>query len=130
MGCAVVHDHPGIRSDAWYAVAFPGGSRLDMGLVDCVLLAVIAVVYSCWRGGSSRRASSWGYSPMSFSVPRFFLDFLRAKDLSFVDGRMLGLTPAQSITPVLAALGVYLLVPSRRASPVEPAPRTTPVETA
>ena len=44
MGCAVVHDHPGVRSHAWFAVAFPEGPRLDMGLVDCVLLLILSAL--------------------------------------------------------------------------------------
>ncbi len=130
MGCAVVHDHPGIRSDAWYAVAFPGGSRLDMGLADCLLLAVITVVLYLLARRKRPEGVLMGVLAISYSVPRFFLDFFRAKDLSFVDGRLLGLTPAQWITPVLAAAGVYLLLTSRRATPVESAPRAAPVETA
>ena len=128
MGCAVVHDHPGIRSDAWYAVAFPGGPRLDMGLVDCVLLTVITVVLYLLARRKRPEGALMGVLAISYSVPRFFLDFFRAKDLSFVDGRVLGLTPAQWITPVLAAAGVYLLVSSRRATPAGPAPEVAPVD--
>jgi phosphatidylglycerol---prolipoprotein diacylglyceryl transferase len=114
MGCAVVHDHPGIRSNAWFAVAFPDGPRLDMGLIDCVVLLVItAVLYSLARKPRPQ-GTLMGVLAVSYAVPRFFLDFFRATDLSFVDGRILGLTPAQWITPVLAALGVYLLVNARR----------------
>jgi phosphatidylglycerol:prolipoprotein diacylglycerol transferase len=127
MGCAVVHDHPGIRSDAWYAVAFPGGPRLDMGLVDCVLLAVITVVLYLLARRKRPEGVLMGVLAISYSVPRFFLDFFRAKDLSFVDGRLLGLTPAQWITPVLAGLGVYLLVSTRRATPVRPPEEAAPV---
>ncbi|HET9931083.1 MAG TPA: prolipoprotein diacylglyceryl transferase family protein, partial [Polyangiaceae bacterium] len=36
-GCAVVHDHPGIASDAWFAVSYPGGGRLDLGLIEMAL---------------------------------------------------------------------------------------------
>jgi len=32
--CAVVHDHPGLRSDSWLAVAYPGGARYDLGLIE------------------------------------------------------------------------------------------------
>ena len=46
---------------------------------------------------------------------------------SFVDGRVLGLTPAQWITPVLAALGIYLLVSARRETPASPVARPAPV---
>jgi phosphatidylglycerol:prolipoprotein diacylglycerol transferase len=33
-GCAVAHDHPGISSDSWLAVQFPGGGRYDLGLLE------------------------------------------------------------------------------------------------
>ena len=49
-------------------------------------------------------------------IPRFFLDFLRASDLGFVDRRYNGLTPAQYIVVVLAGVGVWLLV--KKAPPV------------
>jgi len=114
MGCAIVHDHPGIRSNAWFAVAWHEGPRLDMGLVDCVLLIVISAVLYLLARKPRPQGTLMGVLAVTYSVPRFFLDFFRAKDLSFVDGRVLGLTPAQWITPVLAALGVYLLVNARR----------------
>ena len=114
MGCAVVHDHPGIRSDAWFAVAFPDGARLDMGLVDCVLLLVLTAVLYLLARKPRPQGTLMGVLAVGYSVPRFFLDFYRATDLSFVDGRVLGLTPAQWITPILAGAGVYLLVRARR----------------
>ncbi len=114
MGCAVVHDHPGIRSDAWFAMAFPDGPRLDMGLVDCVLLLIISALLYLLARKPRPQGTLMGVLAIGYSVPRFFLDFFRATDLAFVDGRILGLTPAQWITPVLAAAGVYLLVRARR----------------
>jgi phosphatidylglycerol---prolipoprotein diacylglyceryl transferase len=114
MGCAVVHDHPGVKSNAWFAVAFPDGPRLDMGLVDCVLLAVLTAVLYLLARKRRPEGTLMGVLAIGYSVPRFFLDFFRATDLPFVDGRVLGLTPAQWITPVLAAAGVYLLVTARR----------------
>ncbi len=117
IGCAVVHDHPGVRSNAWFAVAFPDGPRLDMGLVDLVVLTVITVVLYLLARRKRPEGVIMGVLAISYSVPRFFLDFLRAQDLPFVDGRILGLTPAQWITPVLAAAGVYLLLTARRARP-------------
>src|SRR5262245_33723250 len=114
MGCAVVHDHPGVRSNAWFAVAFPDGPRLDMGLIDCVLLLVISALLYLLARKPRPQGTLMGVLAISYSVPRFFLDFFRATDLAFVDGRLLGLTPAQWITPVLAAAGVYLLLRARR----------------
>ena len=114
IGCAVVHDHPGVRSDAWFAVAFPEGRRLDMGLVGLLLLAVITVLLYVLARKPRPQGVLMGVLAITYSVPRFFLDFYRAKDLAFVDGRVLGLTPAQWITPVLAGMGVYLLVTAGR----------------
>jgi phosphatidylglycerol:prolipoprotein diacylglycerol transferase len=121
IGCAVVHDHPGVRSNAWFAVAFPDGPRLDMGLVDCVVLAIITCVLYLLARRRRPEGVLMGVLAISYSVPRFFLDFFRARDLSFVDGRVLGLTPAQWITPVLAAAGAYLLLTAGKVPP-EPAP--------
>ena len=114
IGCAVVHDHPGVRSNAWFAVAFPDGPRLDMGLVDCVVLAVITGALYLLARRRRPEGTIMGVLAISYSVPRFLLDFFRATDLSFVDGRIFGLTPAQWITPVLAAAGIYLLVTAPR----------------
>jgi phosphatidylglycerol:prolipoprotein diacylglycerol transferase len=135
MGCAVVHDHPGIQSNAWFAVAWPEGPRLDMGLIDCVLLIVISAVLYLLARKPRPQGTLMGVLAVTYSVPRFFLDFLRATDLSFVDGRVLGLTPAQWITPVLAALGVYLLLNARRmplasARPVAAGPADEPPDRA
>ena len=127
IGCAVVHDHPGVRSNAWFAVAFPDGPRLDMGLIDAVLLALITVLLYALARKRRPDGVLMGVLAVTYCVPRFFLDFFRARDLSFVDGRILGLTPAQWITPVLVAAGVYLLVSARRATPTRPASQPAPV---
>jgi phosphatidylglycerol:prolipoprotein diacylglycerol transferase len=122
LGCAVVHDHPGVKSQAWFAVNFPGGPRLDMGLIDFVVLAVLTAVLYLLARKRRPEGTLMGVLAIGYSVPRFFLDFLRATDLPPLDGRMdgriFGLTPAQWITPVLAAAGVYLLVTARRMVPV------------
>ena len=44
-GCALVHDHPGIASEAWFAVAYPGGGRLDLGLIELSLTLPIAIAF-------------------------------------------------------------------------------------
>jgi phosphatidylglycerol:prolipoprotein diacylglycerol transferase len=114
LGCAVVHDHPGVHSTAWFAVAWPDGPRLDMGLIDCVVLLVITVLLYVLARKPRHQGVLMGVLGVTYCVPRFFLDFLRARDLSFVDGRILGLTPAQWITPVLAGISVHLLLTARR----------------
>ncbi len=119
IGCAVVHDHPGVRSQAWFAVDFPGGPRLDMGLLDFVLLAVLTVALYLLARRNRTPGFLMGVLAVGYCVPRFFLDFFRADDLSFVDARIAGLTPAQWIIPVLVAIGLYLLVSKPVGAPAQ-----------
>lgn len=96
LGCFVIHDHPGILVNNFFAVNFPGGARLDLGLTESVIsLAIFFIVYfgyKKWRDrpGLTLAAGFWLYSAV-----RFFLDFLRARDLYGADIRYAGLTPAQ-----------------------------------
>lgn len=115
-GCAVVHDHPGLASQAWFAVAFPGGSRLDLGLLEMALTVPIAAVFLSMQ----RRAWPWGfflgclctvYAPL-----RFGLDFLRIREAVWSpsgellsDRRYAALTPAQWACLLLLAFGVFTL---------------------
>ena len=62
-------------------MAFPDGPRLDMGLVDCVLLVVITVVLYVLARKPRPEGALMGVLAIGYSVPRFFLDFFRAKDL-------------------------------------------------
>lgn len=132
LGCAAAHDHPGIRSTSWLAVPFPDGPRLDLGLLDAVVLLVLAAVL--WLLARKRRpeGSLCGLFALGYSVPRFLLDFLRATDLPHSDRRILGLTPAQWICPLLAAGGIWLLRHGLRGSPLhrdvppEPLPVAVP----
>jgi phosphatidylglycerol:prolipoprotein diacylglycerol transferase len=131
LGCAAVHDHPGVKSQAWFAVAFPDGPRLDMGLIDFVVLAVLTTVLYLLARKRRPEGTLMAVLAIGYSVPRFFLDFLRARDLPYVDGRLLGLTPAQWITPLLLAAGIYLLVTAPRLVPVgtdAPGPVASPDE--
>ena len=57
-----------------------------------------------------------GLLAVLYCAPRFFLDFLRASDLGFVDRRYAGLTPAQYIVVVIFGVGVWLLAGARRTS--------------
>jgi phosphatidylglycerol:prolipoprotein diacylglycerol transferase len=79
-----------------------------------VLLAAITVLLYVLARKPRHQGVLMGVLGVTYSVPRFFLDFFRARDLSFVDGRFLGLTPAQWITPVLTGIALYLWVTARR----------------
>lgn len=120
VGCFLVHDHPGVKTDFFLAVAFPGGARHDLGLYDVFVLAAISAVL--WGLARRRPAEGrlMGWLAVLYAPCRFALDFLRASDLSFVDKRYAGLTPAQYVVVGLFAVGVWLLV--RKAPALGPVP--------
>ncbi len=109
IGCFLVHDHPGIRSSLPFAVAYPGGARFDLGLIDALALFAIAVLlYALARRGSLKGALL-PLLAVLYNVQRFLTDFLRASDVSYHDARYLGLTPAQYIAIGLTAWGAWML---------------------
>ena len=90
LGCAFAHDHVGIKSDAFLAVRFPEGPRLDLGLLEWFwITACIALFWAL-----SKRPRGPGFYVLSFLIAhgsfRFMMDFLRIPV-----ARYLGLTPAQ-----------------------------------
>lgn len=122
LGCLLVHDHPGSRTDFFLAVDFPvrgyGGPRHDLGLYDMIALGLISILLYALKTRYPRQGRLMGVLAVTYSAQRFFTDFLRASDLDFVDRRYAGLTPAQYIVMGLFAVGVWLLV--RKAPEVKP----------
>jgi phosphatidylglycerol:prolipoprotein diacylglycerol transferase len=132
-GCSVAHDHPGLASDAWFAVQYPGGGRFDLGLYEMLLTIPLALAFRWLRrkprpGGFYVGAMAIAYAPV-----RFALDFLRIEDSTglnaAVDPRYAGLTPAQWACFGLLGMGVYFFVrtlhaagtPGSFAAPLPPA---------
>jgi phosphatidylglycerol:prolipoprotein diacylglycerol transferase len=128
LGCTIAHDHPGVHSDAWFAVRYPDGGRLDLGLLELLITIPLMVVFLLLQ----RQKRPWGFYAgvmCTYYAPlRFGLDFLRERSgvsiagfASGGDARYLGLTPAQWACLPLLALGVALLVRARREG-TEPPP--------
>lgn len=114
-GCSVAHDHPGLRSDAWLAVQYPGGGRFDLGLLE-LLFTLLLMVLFLWLG---LRPRPWGFfsaiACISYAPVRFALDFLREREAvpghvqGAIDPRYGQLTPAQWECFLLLLLGLLLL---------------------
>ena len=73
------------------------------------MLGVLSLVLYALKTRRPAQGRLMGVLAVGYTVPRFFLDFLRASDLSFVDRRYAGLTPAQYVVLGLFAAGVWLL---------------------
>jgi len=119
LGCFAAHDHRGVLTDFPLAVAFPGGARHDLGLYEAVILFVISGVL--WLLARRPRPEGFlmGVLALAYAVPRFFMDFLRATDLPFSDGRIAGLTPAQWTAFLLVGVGAWLLARARHLPAVD-----------
>jgi phosphatidylglycerol---prolipoprotein diacylglyceryl transferase len=110
-GCAVTHDHPGVLSDAWFAVRFPEGGRLDLGLIELVATIPLAIVFAyLWRKprlfGTYLALTALYYAPL-----RFALDFWRAREgVASADPRYAALTPAQWACIALFVYGVAMAI--------------------
>jgi phosphatidylglycerol:prolipoprotein diacylglycerol transferase len=98
IGCFLIHDHPGTLTHFVLAVKFPEGARHDLGLYDSLVgFCIFIVCFILYKSklvkiGSGVMAK---ISILLYALARFWLDFLRAKDLVGSDVRYMSLTPAQ-----------------------------------
>jgi phosphatidylglycerol:prolipoprotein diacylglycerol transferase len=107
VGCFLVHDHPGLRSDSVFAVAYPEGPRWDLGLCDAVMLFALAALLNVLDRLGVLRGRLLPLLATLYGVQRFLFDFLRATDTAYHDARYAGLTPAQFVCLGLMAWGVW-----------------------
>jgi phosphatidylglycerol---prolipoprotein diacylglyceryl transferase len=137
MGCAVVHDHPGLRAGAWMplAVAYGPGpvesygffelrhgnvARYDLGLLEMLFAVLVSIAFAAtWK---KRLPVGWYVAvlPIVYAPVRFALDFLRLDDPAGGDLRYGRLTPAQWACIALLLGGLFLY---SRVTPPAPAVR-------
>lgn len=111
MGCSVVHDHPGMRSDLWFAVQYPHGGRFDLGLYEMLFAVILAIVTLNLARKIRPPGFFLGLIMLVYAPVRFALDFLRVQpgELTGADPRYLSLTPAQWASCAFGIFGFYLL---------------------
>jgi len=104
-------------------VRFPDGSRFDVGLLEWLLMLVLAGTFALLDRRRWPRGLFPGLFLTLYGPARFALDFLRIGD-----ARYFGWTPAQYIALLATVAGVALLVAilGRRELPTQ---RMRPVET-
>ena len=103
LGCAVVHDHPGIASNFFLAVKFPDGPRHDLGLYEFLFTIVLNIMV--WRRAFKKETPGTivALVVLCYVPVRFLLDFLRVSDR-----RWLGLTPGQYASVLFGILGLWI----------------------
>jgi phosphatidylglycerol:prolipoprotein diacylglycerol transferase len=111
-GCALQHDHPGISSQHWLAVAFPDGPRFDLGLLEFLYLLPMCAVF---LAADRRRRPDGFYIGLFFALygpVRFAMDALRVGDV-----RYLGWTPGQYLSVLATLIGIGTLALVLRRGP-------------
>lgn len=111
IGCALVHDHPGVWSSSWLAVRYPDGPRYDLGLLEVFYILLILTLFLLLDRGR----------PAGFYLALFLVlygPFRLALDQLHVDVvRYLGWSVDQwaGAAAMLAGLGVWIAIaPMRR----------------
>ncbi len=114
IGCFLIHDHPGVLSDFFLAVDYPGGARYDHGLFLSLNGLILFLVF-LWM-----RKKQVGYGAYTivfliwYGLVRFLLDFIRATNGGIIDVRYFGLTPAQFMSIAMVVLGLWMLKQHKR----------------
>lgn len=112
IGCFLIHDHPGTLSNGLLAVQYPGGARLDHGLLLALFGFGLFGVFWLLRRRLHERMIGL-FLPMFlvvYGTVRFCLDFFRAYDLPGSDVRYGLFTPAQYGCVLLIVIGVAYIV--------------------
>jgi len=118
-GCSVAHDHPGMLSNTWFAVQYPGGGRFDLGLYEMLLTIPLAITFLFLMKKPRPPGFFLGIMCIAYAPTRFALDFLRVQESEYhgqADPRYGGLTPAQWGCLLLLSAGVAFLYRAARAA--------------
>jgi len=119
IGCFLIHDHPGTLSSSFLAVQYPGGARLDHGLLLMITgFAIFALFYYLNSRNRTMATGKPGHSfvilfMLYYGVIRFFLDFYRASDIASADARYFSLTPGQIVALAFIIIGSAALMRAR-----------------
>jgi phosphatidylglycerol:prolipoprotein diacylglycerol transferase len=117
-GCSVAHDHPGMLSNAWFAVQYPAGGRFDLGLYEMLFTIPLAITFLFLMRRPRPPGFFLGLMCLAYAPTRFALDFLRVRPGEFgpADPRYAGLTPAQWGCLALLAVGMLFAYRAARAA--------------
>lgn len=110
IGCALTHDHPGIRTDSWLAVQFPDGPRYDLGLLEALFTLTYLGPLAVFDRRERPAGFYLGLFLFTYGLFRLALDRLHEDPV-----RYFGWTVDQyASAATLSAGGILLVVAARR----------------
>ncbi len=127
-GCFVVHDHPGVVTNFFLAVADyqvgypPYQPRHDLGLYEVLWCAAVLPVLWWLQYKKLPRGFFLAVIPTVYAPVRFGFDFLRASPAELgdhADPRYFGLTPAHYASLALFMVGLALCWRVFKGAPIE-----------
>ena len=84
LGCALAHDHVGIRTSSWLGVRFPDGTRYDLAVLEVLCLArLAALVYIVGRFWTASEALLSGLIAAIYGSCRFAIDAFKENAITF-----------------------------------------------
>jgi phosphatidylglycerol:prolipoprotein diacylglycerol transferase len=90
LGCALVHDHPGLPSTSWIAIQFPEGPRYDLGLIEFLFLAGMGALFYFLDRSPRPVGFFLGLYGVTYGAFRVWLDTLHIQPMRFYEGIALG----------------------------------------
>ena len=112
-GCFTVHDHPGLVSNFFLAVADYSGEgqpRHDLGLYEVIWSAAVIPLFLWLAKKPRRRGFFMALLPIVYAPVRFFLDYLRETPDHGGDVRYFGFTPGQYASIAFTLIGIAMAV--------------------
>jgi phosphatidylglycerol---prolipoprotein diacylglyceryl transferase len=116
LGCTLVHDHPGIRSDSWLAVRYPDWPRYALGLLGMLFLLALAAAFQLLDRKPRPAGFFTAAALISVGLFRFGLDRLQIDP-----PRYFGWSVDQYNAALVLALGAALIPIIRKRDALEAA---------
>lgn len=115
LGCFTAHDHPGAFTSFFLGVAYPEGTRHDLGFDEALFAGVLALSFHLLSYRPHRTGFYAALACTFYGPVRFALDFLRVQGVPGADPRYAGLTPAQygSLAVFATGLGIAARILAR-----------------
>ena len=108
IGCFLINEHPGRFTNFFLGVRYPDGVRHDLGLefalLDFFVFAILVIAARKYRPVMITKLFIFTYFPL-----RFFLEFLRAIDITVEGARYFSFTPAQWGSAAVIVLSALIL---------------------